>query len=50
MLPRKAIQQTSMTLAAVAMAVARLLIQDFPDARSQGISILHNHIAEHFRT
>src|SRR6266850_4689251 len=45
----EAIEQAAMPLAAVAMAVARLLIECFFDAARNRVSILHNGIAEELR-
>lgn len=40
----EAIEQTGMALAAIAMAIARLLIKHFLDARRDGIGVLHHGI------
>src|SRR5712671_1589872 len=42
----KAIEQAAVSLAAVAMAIARLLIQDFLDAHGNGIRVLHHDAGE----
>jgi hypothetical protein len=43
------IEQTGMALAAVAMAIAGLLIQNFFDARGDGVGVLHYGIAKSVR-
>ncbi len=42
----KAIEQAAVSLAAIAMAIARLLIEDFFDPRGNSISVLHHYIRE----
>jgi hypothetical protein len=44
------IEQAAMALAAVAVAIARLLIKNFLDARRQSVGILRNRLGEERRT
>src|SRR6267378_1726931 len=48
-LAREAIEQAAVSLAAVAMAVAWLLVEGFLDSRRNRVGILHHRIAEELR-
>ena len=46
---REAIEQASMSLAAIAVAIARLLIQALLDSRGGRVRILHDNVGERVR-